>query len=466
MSVFGLRMVTVPLFARLLSPTELGTAAAAMTLVMFLVQLGGGGLTAALVIQKEEEADLWDTVFWTSMGVAALLAGGLWFGAETVAGWLGAVEAAPLLRAMCLLFPLTLAVQVSLALMARRMQFHKETRWTLLAELVAATAAIWAAFQQWGAWAIVLQQYVSSVILLCGLTWAVGYRPRARFVWRKLKGLLGYSFGNLGADLANFVTYQGPLIVVTRTLGVATGGGFSLAGRLSDVPIQVFLGSLMSVLFPTFSSVAHDVERRRKALLAATGATTAILAPLMFGLWALAEPVTVIVLGDDWRWMWPALGMLAVSKALMSPCGSYIPFMKGVGRGDLLWWFAAGRAAFTIASTIAGAILGGLYGATVALALVAGVITVAYSLMVFRVAGIRVWQGLANAAVPLLLSALMGGAVRLAVAPTQALIGSPFAASVVLTIAGAAIYAALFLAFGDRAVRDAVVRLLRRRAPA
>src|SRR3546814_18771934 len=102
---------------------------------------------------------------------------------------------------------------------------------------------------------------------LGGMAWAVSYRPRLRFRWGKLRRLFGYSFGNLGADLANFITFQRPLIVVTRQLGVATGGGYSLAARLSDIPTQVILVGLMNVLFPTFSSIADDAERHRKALL-------------------------------------------------------------------------------------------------------------------------------------------------------------------------------------------------------
>src|SRR3546814_13265393 len=88
----------------------------------------------------------------------------------------------------------------------------------------------------------------------------------------------------------------------------------------------------MNVLFPTFSSIADDAERKRKALLAATGATTALLAPIMFGFWAIAEPVTAIVLGGKWLWLWPVFGLLALAKGVMSPCGSFIPFMKGLGR--------------------------------------------------------------------------------------------------------------------------------------
>src|SRR3546814_13673166 len=97
LSVFGLQLITVPLFARLLSPTDLGAAAATMTVVHFLVHMDGGGLIAALVIQKEEEGDLWDTVFWASMVIAVLQGGGLYMGYEAVARFLGSLAPAPLL---------------------------------------------------------------------------------------------------------------------------------------------------------------------------------------------------------------------------------------------------------------------------------------------------------------------------------------------------------------------------------
>src|SRR3546814_18751856 len=97
----------------------------------------------------------------------------------------------------------------------------------------------------------------------------------------------------------------------------------------------------------------------------------------------------------------------------MSPCGSFIPFMKGMGRGDLLWWFSASRAVCTIGNTTVGALIGGLYGAAVALAVVNAVITLLYSVLVFRVGGISAGDGLRAAGVPLLPAAAMAVLVRL-----------------------------------------------------
>src|SRR3546814_17337946 len=96
----------------------------------------------------------------------------------------------------------------------------------------------------------------------------------------------------------------------------------------------------------------------------------------------------------------------------MSPCGSFIPFMKGMGRGDLLWWFSASRAVCTIGSTTVGALIGGLYGAAVALAEVNAVITLLYSVLVYSVGGISAGDGLRAAGVQLLLAAAMAVPVR------------------------------------------------------
>lgn len=48
---FGLKFVTVPILARILSPEEFGTVAVALTVVQFLAMIGGAGLPSALVIQ-------------------------------------------------------------------------------------------------------------------------------------------------------------------------------------------------------------------------------------------------------------------------------------------------------------------------------------------------------------------------------------------------------------------------------
>ena len=447
LAIFGLKFVTVPLLARLLSPAELGEAAAAMTVVLLLVQVGGAGLNAALIIQKEEDPRTLDSVFWSNLAVAAVCALMLLFFADNLAVLLGAPGAGPLLRALSLLFPISLAAQVGLALLARRMQFSRDMLCNLCAELAGAGVAISLAFLGFGVWAIIAQQFASATLLLVAVFFASGYRPRLQFSWPRLAALMRFGIGNLGADIANFATFQGPLVVVSRALGVAEAGAYSMASRLSDIPNQVILVALTNVLFPAFSSVSDEPARHRSLLLNSVQTTTMVLAPLMFGLWALAEPVTTIILGGRWIATAPVFGMLAVSKGVMSPCGSFIPFMKGMGRGGTLWWFAVFRAALTLLATSLGARYWGLYAATELLVVVNFAIMMIYAVTVFRSGGVDLVAGLRCAGIPMLTAAAAALAMRAFLVGAAPWLGSGIAMLVAAIAVGILAYACLCLIF-------------------
>ena len=98
-STFGLKFVTVPILARILSPQEFGAVAVAQTVVMFLAMIGGAGLAASLVMQRDEEMETVHSVFWANL--ADCLRDGAWAlssGRTSLQRCLGAAEAAYLLQ--------------------------------------------------------------------------------------------------------------------------------------------------------------------------------------------------------------------------------------------------------------------------------------------------------------------------------------------------------------------------------
>ncbi len=101
---------------------------------------------------------------------------------------------------------------------------------------------------------------------------------------------MNYGVRLVGADFVNFLSFQSPIIVITRMLGLPDAGTFNLTNRLSDLPNQIVLTGLMSVLFPSFSRMNDDGRRQAEVLSRTTRATTLLLAPMLFGIWAVSEP--------------------------------------------------------------------------------------------------------------------------------------------------------------------------------
>jgi len=465
-STFGLKFVTVPILARILSPQEFGIVAVAQTVVMFLTMIGSAGLAAALVLQREEEMETAHSVFWANLAIAGLMAVGLYIWADLFAELLGAAEAAYLLKVMALLIPIQLCGDVAYSLLARRMAFDRDAAWSVLSESVGALSAVALALLGWGVWALVAQLFISALVRLAGLFIATGYRPRFVLSLRKLKALTRFSLGIMGSEIFNFITFQSPLVIVSRHLGLADAGAYSAANRFSSIPNQVVLSALMGVLFPVFSHMNDNPARRSDALMLSTQVSTVFLAPMMFGIWAIAEPGMLLIFGEQWAYAWPVLGLLALSKGIMSPCGTFIPYLKGVGQSTVLWWVAVFRAALVYGCVSYGAITGGLVEAMIWLCIANAITLVFYSWAVFRTNGTAFLSGFLITSRPMVTAIVMAVAVRFLLdhirhdlpgAATQVLVGG---------LAGGILYALLFL-LTERALLRKLLQVARdRRAPA
>lgn len=463
---FGLKFVTVPILARILSPAEFGVVAVALTVVQFLAMIGGAGLAASLVVQREEDMQTVHSVFWANFLISCLMALALYIWAAPLAALMGAPDAAYLIEIMCLLVPIQLGGDVAYALLARRMQFSKDALWSMISESLGAIVAVTAALMGWGVWALVIQLFVSAIIRLAGLFAVSHYFPRLVFSPRRVVALGRFSIGVMGSEIANFITFQSPMIIIARALGLSDAGIYSAANRFASIPNQIVLSGVMGVLFPAFSQMLDDRQRRSDALILSTQVTTVLLAPMMFGLWAVAKPAMLVIFGSGWATGWPVLGLLAFSKAILTPCSTFIPYLKGVGRSDILFWSAFVRAAFTAGVLVIVAITGTLTDTMLALCFVNAVTLAGYSWAVFKVDGMPVLRGVYASCRPMLIALIMAVAVRLmldyAVAPhvqnavLQVLLAAAF---------GTAVYMVLLLVT-ERALLSKLAGLARARRAA
>ncbi|HEV7322587.1 MAG TPA: lipopolysaccharide biosynthesis protein [Ensifer sp.] len=442
---FGLKFVTVPILARILTPEEFGTVAVALTVVQFLAMIGGAGLASALIVARDEDMVLIHSAFWANLAVSLLMALGLFAFADPLASLLGAPEAGYLLQIMSLLIPLQLAGDVAYSLLARRMNFSKDAIWTMLSEILGALVAVGAALLGFGVWSLLAQLFVSAFIRLAGLYAVSGYVPRFVFSPGRVLSLSRFSFGMMGAEIANFVTFQSPMVVIGRNLGLADAGAYSAANRFSSIPNQIVLSAVMGVLFPAFSHMSEDRQRRSQALMLSTQVTTVLLAPMMFGLWALAEPAMLVLFGQQWAAAWPVLGLLALSKGLLTPCSTYIPYLKGIGQGTILFWWAVIRAVATTGAVAYGAIGGSLVDAMIALCLVNLATLVGYSWVVFRADRLPFLRGFFTSIRPLASAIVMAIVVRLLLQSYGSMLPNALLQLLAGTAVGSLIYLVLVL---------------------
>jgi succinoglycan exporter len=151
----------------------------------------------------------------------------------------------------------------------------------------------------------------------------------------------------------------------------------------------------------------------------------------------------------------------------MSPCSTYIPFLKGAGRSNVLWWVAMLRAALVYGLVSYGVLTGGLVAAMVWLCIANAITLVFYSWAVFRTNGTAFLSGLYVTTRPLIASIAMAVAVRflldhIKVDLPQGLWANAMSQVAVGAVAGAVIYGVL-LFLTERDLLKKLRELLRQR---
>lgn len=296
-----LRLATLAILARLLTPTEFGIFAAAVTVIEFARPIGSLSIDHALVQSKSLSPE--------SIAFASLFAIGL----SSIVGMLIAANAdavrllyddpdvPSLLAVLAVSVPLSAISGLLLAVLRRKLAFRELSITVLLSSAAAALTSVAVAVLGGGVWALVAGYYVDLVLRALFAMRIVRPRLVRPGVGNEARRLLRFGGGTTLSLTLNFWALHGDYVVIGSALGAKPLGFYSRAYQLiSTVPGM--LGNLHNmVLFPAFSRAQSDETYLQRALLVGTEATAALTLPLCAWGLVLGAEIIFVLLGPGWE---------------------------------------------------------------------------------------------------------------------------------------------------------------------
>ena len=296
-----IRLGTLAILARMLTPTEFGVFAAGVTVIEFARPLSTLSMEHALVQSKNLTAPsiAFASVFALalSLAVAAMMA----LNADMVLLLYDAPEVPSLLVALAWSVPLAAVSGLLLAMLRRELAFRALSVIAVLSSTIASVTAVALAVAGWGIWALVAGYYADLALKAMFAGWVV--RPGfVRFqIGRETRSLLRFGAGSTLSLILNFWALHGDYVVIGSVLGPKPLGYYSRSYQLiSTVPGM--LGRLQNmVLFPAFSRAQGDRGYLAKALRVGTEATAALTLPLCAWGLVLGPETIFVLLGPGWE---------------------------------------------------------------------------------------------------------------------------------------------------------------------
>jgi O-antigen/teichoic acid export membrane protein len=353
--VQGIRLLTVAILARLLTPGDYGAAAIAVALATFAPQLADMGMGAALVQTEKATRLTRSTTFWASLAVGISLSLLLVIAAGPIGRFLGDPRVGAMAAVGGLTFAICSLASTSQAVFTREMKFRDIELRFWFALLVASALSVTAAVAGAGAWALVLQQIALLSTFAATLWWRAGWRPTFDFSFEVLRRLGSYAIRIAGGRWARLLELLVLSLLIGKLAGVPALGAWTFAMSTVILPLTVLAIPIAEVLFSAFSRLQGQRERIAALWLGSIRFLAAVILPLLVGLVVVAPDLIPVVFGSQWEVSVGIIQVLSVYVIIRSLQSWSSIVLDAVGRPGITLWTQLGALCLTPLGVVIGA---------------------------------------------------------------------------------------------------------------
>lgn len=328
-------LVVTVILARLIKPEEYGIVAIVTVFIALADTFAVNGLGNALIQKKDADHLDFSSVFFFNLFFSTVLYAILYFAAGPIAAFYENGLLVPALRVMALSIPIAAVNSVQQAYVSKRMEFRRFFFATLAGTLISAVVGIIMAYSGFGVWALIAQYMTNTVIDTLVLWFAVRWRPRPEYSWKRMRRLYSYGWKVLATSLLINIYGNIQDLIIGKKFS-ASDLAYSNKGRQFPSLIASNINtSISKVLFPAVAEVQDDRGRVLLLTRRAISVGTYILSPVLIGLAAVAEAFVDVILTEKWLPCVPYLRIMCLVFWLQPIQTASIQAMKALGESGL-----------------------------------------------------------------------------------------------------------------------------------
>jgi len=348
----GLGFLLFLVLARLLTPAQLGVAAAVNIVIVFTSLIAEQGFSDAIVQRRElRDADA-NLPFYSALLAASVLAMAVVLLSSRIEQWLNVPGLAPLLAVACATLPLGALSMFQEAFYRRQLMFKQVAVRMLVTSTIAGVVAVGCAYAGMGSWSLVVQALVMNALNVAWLWHAPLWRPGRELRKDSYRQIVTFSGSVLTARVMDVVGTRSIEVLIVGLHGAAALGLYAVGSRVLQTLMQLLSSAVTNVSLGALSRMAHDVGRLRSAFLQTLSASSALAVPVFVAGAALAPEFVNVLFGARWAASVPVMQVLMLLGALQ--CVQFVngPTFGALGRPHYLAWMAFLKAAAAIVALL------------------------------------------------------------------------------------------------------------------
>ncbi len=312
-SVQGIQFVVFVLMARILVPTDYGLVSMLAFFIVIAQLIAEGGLSQAIIRKLDRTEEDCSTAFWVNLAIGIGLYLILFVAAPLVSWFYEEAALTNLLRVLALCIVIQSTLVVHRAILTSRLDFKTQAKSTLVGALMSGLVGLIMAYNGFGAWALVGLQLTNQVATAATLWIVTDWRPKWQFSSCAFRDLFGLGSKLLACNVLDSLFQSLYTLTIGKVFSAYALGCYSNARQLGSITSENLSRVVQRATYPMFCNFQNDIERLRNGVRAYLRLATFFIAPLMLGLAAIAEPLTLALIGLQWLYTARLLRILCFS---------------------------------------------------------------------------------------------------------------------------------------------------------
>lgn len=308
--VRSLGVTSTLILVRLLDPKDFGIVAIGILIIGFFEVLSNAGVNRYLILQPSPSDDDYNAAWTINIFLRSILNIILILLASSAARLFDNPELKTVIYIMCLTEFFYSFRNIGMVKLEKELNYQKENKILILAKIFSFFACLTAAYYFRNYYALLIGNIVNVIIDVIGSYMVVSYRPKFNFKFQA--EMFSYSKFLLFRNIVSYIRSQMDILLVGKRFGDVATGQFSVARQFSAMPQSELVSPAMQPIFSGLAKFKSEPAKLMANSIQVLQLGFLFLAPCALGMLAVAEPFTLVVLGEKWLPVKDFIGVLAL----------------------------------------------------------------------------------------------------------------------------------------------------------
>jgi O-antigen/teichoic acid export membrane protein len=293
-------MGAMAILSRLLTPEDYGLLGMVTVITGFAQLFKDLGLSAATIQRGEITQRQVSTLFWINVATGctiALLVASL---SSIVASFYKEPRLVGITLVLSSNFIIGSFSSQHVALLRRQMRFSSLARVDIISTIISLTAGVILASRGANYWALVLMQVLSAISNTVGIWITCSWRPGLPSRHAGIGSMIAFGSNLTGFRCFNYLSRNLDNFLIGRYLGPQSLGLYAKAYQLLLLPINQINTPVSSIAISALSSLQTEPDKYREFYRKAILAIATLGMPVVALMFASADKVILILLGQQW----------------------------------------------------------------------------------------------------------------------------------------------------------------------